>query len=214
MKKKASATKEKIKKAAITLFNEEDTLSVTTNHIAQKAHISPGNLYYYYKNKEAIIKEIYLEMSETFESFKGFESIPNSQNPVKTLSSVYDQYSELFWDYRFLMRDSAVLIRIYPEIKEIFLKKQEIRITQIESLLSYFIEEKIMKNIPPQEITQRAKLNWFIAAYWQIFASSSGKVTKNSIKEAKELVFTINIKPLLTPKGKMLLQQISSPLNL
>ena len=55
MKTKISPTKQKIKKAAIELFNNQDTLSVTTNHIAKQAKISPGNLYYHYKNKEEII---------------------------------------------------------------------------------------------------------------------------------------------------------------
>ncbi len=48
---KKSKTKEKIKQVSIKLFNENETLSITTNHIAKEAGISPGNLYYHYKIK-------------------------------------------------------------------------------------------------------------------------------------------------------------------
>ena len=200
--KKKSATKVKIKRVAKELFNTQDTLSVTTNHIALHAEISPGNLYYHYKNKEDILQELYFEMSEQFERFKSFEMIQTSQNPISSLSLMFDKYGELFWEYRFLMRDSAVLMALYPNLKAMFIQRQEKRIIQIEGLIRYFIQEGIFEEMSDREIQLRAKINWFISAYWQIFASSSTKVTKNSIKEAKEVVFMINILPFLTDKGR------------
>ncbi len=203
--KKRSLTKEKIKKSAIELFNTQETLSITTNHIAKHAGISSGNLYYHYKNKEEIIREIYKEMSSTFTSFNSFEKILNSENPLKELSSMFDIYGELFWDYRFLMRDSAVLIAIDSELKAMFAKNQEIRISQIEGLLKYLISQNILEGIPNDEIPMRAKLHWFISAYWQIFTSSNAEITKESIKEAKNIIFKLHIYPFLSEKGKSLL---------
>lgn len=205
--KKRSLTKEKIKKVAVELFNDKDTLSITTNHIASKANISPGNLYYHYKNKEDIILKIYLQMSNEFENFESFESILNNDNPIKELSLMFDKYGELFWNYRFLMRDSAVLMALYPRLKEMFIQRQDKRVFQIEGLIRYFLKEGIFENIPQEDIHLRAKLNWFISAYWQIFISTSGKITKESIKEAKEIVFKINILPFLTIKGKKMIDE-------
>ncbi len=54
-------TKTKIKNSAVHLFNTQETLSVTTNHIAKEAGICPGNLYYHYKNKEEIVTDLYLD---------------------------------------------------------------------------------------------------------------------------------------------------------
>jgi AcrR family transcriptional regulator len=45
MKKIKIDTKTKIANSAKKLFNEQETLSVTTNHIAKETGISPGNLY-------------------------------------------------------------------------------------------------------------------------------------------------------------------------
>jgi AcrR family transcriptional regulator len=201
---KKSITKDKIKKAAIEMFNDGDTLSITTNHIAKKAKISPGNLYYHYKNKEDIIIEIYLEMSETFESFNSFELIATSKNPLAVLSDMFDKYGELFWRYKFLVRDMATLIVQYPKLKELFLVRQEKRIEQIEGLFRYFISEGIL-DIPENEIHLRAKLNWFISGYWHLFTSTSGEITKESISETKIIVFQILLLPYLTKKGKDML---------
>ena len=82
-KKKVSLLKEKIKSISLELFNSNETLSITTNHIAKSLGISVGNLYYHYKNKEEIIKDIYLQMSSEFEDDYG---------QIKT-----SKYSILLW---------------------------------------------------------------------------------------------------------------------
>jgi len=208
MKVKISPTKQKIKKAAIELFNKNDTLSISTNHIASYAKISPGNLYYHYKNKQEIIIEIYLDMSQAFEKLNSFEEILSSDNPLLVLFNMFDKYAKLFWEYKFLLRDISTLITIYPSLKEIFVQKQDKRIEQIEGVFKYLISLDILTNIPNEQIPLRAKLNWFISAYWQVFISSNSKVTKQSIKETKELIFKIQIEPFLTQKGKKLYEKI------
>jgi len=55
-------TKEKIIATAIIMFNQDGTSSVSTNHIAKELGISTGNLYYYFKNKEEIIRAILEKM--------------------------------------------------------------------------------------------------------------------------------------------------------
>lgn len=198
--KKKNPTKTKIKNAAIELFNNGDTLSTTTNHIAKFAKISPGNLYYHYKDKGDIIKEIYLDMSSEFEGFNSFEYILSSNNPLKALWDMFDKYAELFYKYKFLMRDISTLMTIYPDLKEEFLKRQEKRIIQIEGLYKYLISKDII-DIPKDEIHLRAKLNWFISGYWHLFTSTTGEITKESISETKTIIFKMQLYPNLTING-------------
>jgi AcrR family transcriptional regulator len=48
-------TRQRVLAAALELFNERGTAHVTTNHIAAAAGLSPGNLYYWFRNKQQVI---------------------------------------------------------------------------------------------------------------------------------------------------------------
>lgn len=208
MKKNKISTIDKIKNTALKLFNENDTLSISTNHIAKAAAISPGNLYYHFKNKEEIILSLYIDLSQIYSSQKSFEMIRISSNPIKQLQLNFDKMGELFYEYRFLLRDSMVIMALNPSLKELFVKNQQKRILQIQDILEFFVNENILVSSIKQHLEKRARLHWFITSYWQVFASTTGDVTKESIKEAKEVFFEFMIYPYLTTKGKNLLNVI------
>jgi AcrR family transcriptional regulator len=61
-------TRALIVETARTLFNEYGATTITTNHIARAAAISPGNLYYHFRNKEEIIRMLFRDISESFDA--------------------------------------------------------------------------------------------------------------------------------------------------
>ena len=63
-------TRDKIVLAALELFNRDGERNITTNHIAAHIDISPGNLYYHFRNKQEIVREIFsLYSTELLERF-------------------------------------------------------------------------------------------------------------------------------------------------
>ena len=149
--------------------------------------------------------DLYLDLSKRFEEINSFENILLSSNPIKVLDDTFELMGEIFYEYRFLLRDSMVLIALYPSFKENFVRNQEKRIKQIESLLQFLLKENIIQYEKNINLVRRAKMHWFITAYWQSFASSTGNVSRESIKEAKEIFFEFMIYPFLTQKGKEML---------
>src|SRR6478609_7851799 len=85
-------TRERILEASLAMFNAQGEPNVTTNHIADELGISPGNLYYHFRNKEDIVKQV----------FSRYEArLPNLEDVWLQLHLVF----ECMWDYRFLYRD-------------------------------------------------------------------------------------------------------------
>jgi Transcriptional regulator len=72
------STKEKILDAALDLFCEKGYYKTTTNEIAQKAQVSIGSLYSYFKDKDAVFFDVLDKYHEKFEMSK-MELLNNRQ---------------------------------------------------------------------------------------------------------------------------------------
>jgi len=98
-------TKDKIIVTSIELFNKSGVVAVTTNHIAKELVISPGNLYFHFRNKEEIIRQIFKIMcQETYQLWR----VKKGQRLIHPMELIEKNY-ELFWRYRFFHRETYSL---------------------------------------------------------------------------------------------------------
>ncbi len=99
--------RERILDASVELFNFSGTVAVTTNHIAKHLKISPGNLYFHFRDKEEIIRELFQRLNAAvyaaWDAKAGLE-------PERFLANSL----EVFWTYRFFHREMYHLRRQDP----------------------------------------------------------------------------------------------------
>jgi AcrR family transcriptional regulator len=96
-------TKDKIIFAAIELFNAQGEQNVTTNHIAAHLGMSPGNLYYHFRNKEDIIQaifELYARELATLFSLDT-DTPPEHLGSLQTSQLYLERVLYVIWRFRF-----------------------------------------------------------------------------------------------------------------
>lgn len=143
-------TKEKIILSSIELFNKSGVVAVTTNHIAKELNISPGNLYFHFRNKEEIIRQIFkLMCRETYALWltrKGGKLV----HPLDLIERNF----ELFWKYRFFHREMYYLRRKDAQLNKAW-KAHIKKILRLMMLMYHrWVKAGWMKTIESQEETQ------------------------------------------------------------
>jgi AcrR family transcriptional regulator len=113
-KKRPRRTRERILENALALFNRHGEPSVTTAHIADEMNISPGNLYYHFRNKDEIIGEL-------FDAFASSVALllagPSSRGAdVEDLWLFMHVLFEQMWEYRFFFRDLDEITSRAPQL--------------------------------------------------------------------------------------------------
>jgi AcrR family transcriptional regulator len=100
-------TRERILELSLRLFNDFGEPNVNTTLIAEQMAISPGNLYYHFKNKDDIIQSIFQQFERELDKLLAAPSAPapgrapNVEDAWLFLHLLF----ELIWKYRFFYRD-------------------------------------------------------------------------------------------------------------
>ena len=97
-------TKTRILDTALNLFNRAGERNVTTNHIAEGLGISPGNLYYHYRNKAAIVAALFGRYQE---QIRDLLTVPEGPLTWQDKMRYFEGILESMWQARFLHRDLA-----------------------------------------------------------------------------------------------------------
>jgi AcrR family transcriptional regulator len=96
-------TRERILELSLTLFNDFGEPNVTTTVIADEMNISPGNLYYHFRNKDEIVNSIFADFEREMDALLAMPSrrAINIEDVWLYLHLVF----ELMWKFRFIYRD-------------------------------------------------------------------------------------------------------------
>ena len=179
---KPNKTKDRILHISLQLFNERGERSVTTNHIAAELGISPGNLYYHFRNKQEIIKELAQQyQDETLEMLALPTDRPLNANDK---ISYFQVLSNQLWAYRFIHRDVYHLVENNEDFRKIYPRFAGQVMQQGQKIYRAFVDAGLMK-MTDSEIEALIINLWIVLTNWTNFLYMSGHISDNNHLEEK-----------------------------
>ncbi|OGO33708.1 MAG: hypothetical protein A2W35_02065 [Chloroflexi bacterium RBG_16_57_11] len=158
-------TKSAILDSALDLFNAQGTAEVTTNHIARDAGISPGNLYYHFRNKAEIIRALFERLFNAWDVIFTLDEV--RQPTLDDLERLVRANFETLWEYRFAYRELVALLRQDDQLKGRFLQVRERGFQGFSELFQHFMAAGVL---PPttgtSDVTDIAEMCWLISEFW------------------------------------------------
>jgi AcrR family transcriptional regulator len=135
-------TRDRILKTSLALFNAESEAQVSTVDIAAVLGISPGNLYYHFKGKEAIIEALFDEF-ET--ELRQVLSAP-MQRPVSFEDNwvfIYIVFEEIN-DFRFFYEGMASILERCPQLRPRLARLLSLKRATALSVLASLEDQKLV----------------------------------------------------------------------
>ena len=168
-------TRERIIEKAIELFNASGTKAVTTNHIAAAMGISPGNLYYHFRNKEEIIRAIFAQMHEV--GTREYLEIDTGGGPgtAETFEETFVMIQRFNWRYRFFKRELTALIMADPSLREQFIVSHRANLSMVDSALERLIAQGFLNPMPDRVRNLLAEQLWMVALFWLNYLEVGGE---------------------------------------
>lgn len=167
-------TRDRILKTALDLFNESGTAAVSTNHIAEALGMSPGNLYYHFRNKEEIIRALF---EQQFAHTDAIYALPGDRLP--TLSDLQGLVRVTFamaWDYRFIYRELIALLRRDALLQRRWAEVRARGFAGFHELVALFVAAGVLRDPgDPAVVTRLAELCWLISEFWLASVEISGE---------------------------------------
>jgi AcrR family transcriptional regulator len=159
-------TRERILELSLRLFNELGEPNVTTSAISEEMRISPGNLYYHFRNKDDIVNALFeqfeREIDQLLAEAGGHE--PTVENAWRLLHVLFD----MIWRYRFIYRDLNDLMSRNRKVEKQFQVIVQRKTDAARSLCLRLADAKQI-DATPAAIESLATNMVVVATFWLSF---------------------------------------------
>lgn len=203
-------TRDRILQASLQLFNECGEPRITTNHIADELDISPGNLYYHFRNKDDIIALLFQQFEKRMETALQVPQrrVPNMEDMWLYLHLVFEN----IWEYRFLYRDLDNILSRNRKLRSHFRRILERKVNTAAAICQGLAEAGVM-TATAEEIAALAQNIAVVATYWLNFQSIR---TSHSTQDSDSAHLALGVyqvlslvAPFLNGEARELLRQLS-----
>jgi len=207
-RKRPRRTRERILETALLLFNRLGEPNVTTADIAGEMEISPGNLYYHFRNKDEIVAELFAMFERRLD---GLLTEPEGRHAgVEDLWLLLHLLFEAMWEHRFLFRDLDEILSRNRKLATRFALIMHRGSRTVIELCRSMVATGAM-DASEREIAALADNVALIATYWisyQRISAGAGKAVPISLDRAAYQVLS-SIAPFLRGDARRLLERLS-----
>lgn len=194
----ARRTRDRVLDAALELLNERGSASVSTNHVAARAGISPGNLYYWFGDKDEIVRELYAQFVAAYERLWGVaDGDALDLTPDEVLARLADG-AVLSGRYAFLARDLLGLIHADPLLAAEYRAVRQRRVAEFTVLARRWRATGVIRQVDDQTVADLVQALWVIAETWLAFDEIEGG---HAEAEHGTRLLSVVLRPYLEPEG-------------
>jgi AcrR family transcriptional regulator len=206
-RKRPRRTRERIVETSLVMFNRLGEPNVTTADIADEMGISPGNLYYHFRNKDEIIGELFAALERRLDALL---------DPRVGVVDVEDLWLflhllfEAMWDYRFFYRDLDEILSRSRKLTTHFASILGRGTATVSALCRSMVDEGTMR-ASEREIAAIAENVALVATFWisyQRIAAQHPDAVEINLDRAAYQVLSL-IAPFLQGPSRVLLDRLS-----
>lgn len=177
-------TRQRILDAALALFNDRGASEVTTHDIAAACGMSPGNLYYHFRNKEEIVRALFDEAIERHHQ----RQRELATSPGRDRAGELESLKEFNWRYRFFKRELPTLLQRDRRLRSAFLAFQHEHLAQLQQEIGRAATAGELRPLSADDQRMLAELSWLILLFWPSYAELGGRLTRGAVDRGVELV--------------------------
>ncbi len=206
-------TRERILDLSLRLFNDLGEPNVTTSAIADEMNISPGNLYYHFRNKDDIVNALFEQFEREIEHVLALP--PTRPIEFEDAWLFLHLLFESIWRYRFVYRDLNDLLsrnrRLEMHFRSILERKQ-----QAAHRLCAALADSRRLHAEEHEIAPLATNMVVVATYWLSYEYvSNARQFNDPVFQSRAMArgayqVLVLVAPYLTDEGRTLFTRLAS----
>lgn len=167
------SNRDKALSTALACFNDRGSHAVSTNYLAEEAGISVGNLYYHFRSKEEVIRELYEQLNE---AWRMRLTVPDPRHVTWTdIENLIAEHFRIMWEYRFFFREQTSLRQRDPVLARRWTIAHKRGRSDLQQVLRAFASQAAPHtHMSAATLDRITDVCWILADYWLSYKESMG----------------------------------------
>ena len=171
--------------------------------------MSPGNLYYHFRNKEEIIRALF-EQALAFVEAKQRSVDPSTLSLAEAIEHSLEVLGALNTRYRCLKRDLPIILMNDPGMRKRFHQVHLEQFGLVRQGIEYGMATGVYRQFSPDETERISTIIWMVALFWPTFLGVTGEdYTQKNLDKGLDLNRML-IDLILSDQGRLMLEEETS----